>query len=637
MRLRYLNLRDAPPLQQLAIPFWQESVLGRECAIRFVVGVNGSGKSRLLQALTQIFLTLERAPNVQLPFYTTLVYDLGSEEKRTIFLQYQPTNESDNNPKLTLIEYEWLDDTRTWDWENLPDQVPSTTGRRHFDNASGTVRHFLPNALIAYTSGATTAWETIFARPQPPVEIPTIGDVDERPIAWDVERERQYLRDQGLDDVAANLSQVDLDVLIDSNSSSLGYFIGSEQLRLTMCSVALLQAAEDFRLMPTPEEEAILLAHWDETLQHSRPPSGFRSLLNEVGWRYPVTIGIRINFEPDAWMGGDIIRIRQLYEIATTVIGEPEPSNERLLLFDLREPVDANGTTQLTIDALLEVFRDDEDESATSFDIFKKLHRWQQSGILKDVVMAIRKRGVDDLMLYEWLSDGEQLFLGRMALFHLLQDESDALVLLDEPETHFNDVWKRRIVDIIDDSLRTKANEIVITTHSSIALTDVFRLEVTLLHFFEDEGNVLQMRTPVHTFGASPTVILREIFGAPESVGQRAAEFLDLFLLLAAHPDEIHAIWASELKGDLLIASESFQNLLTHMQQLPHDYGKGSELHSYLLRILESMKTYTQQQNIDKENITVVDTLLALEDLLGEGYYQFEFRRRFRALSERES
>ena len=27
MRLRYLNLRDAPPLQQLAIPFLQEAIL----------------------------------------------------------------------------------------------------------------------------------------------------------------------------------------------------------------------------------------------------------------------------------------------------------------------------------------------------------------------------------------------------------------------------------------------------------------------------------------------------------------------------------------------------------------------------------------------------------------------------------
>lgn len=250
------------------------------------------------------------------------------------------------------------------------------------------------------------------------------------------------------------------------------------------------------------------------------------------------------------------------------------------------------------------------------------------------MILAIRKRGVSDLILYDWLSDGEQLFIGRMALFHLLKGESDVLILLDEPETHFNDIWKRRIVDVIDDNLRDLANEVVITTHSSIALTDVFRIEVTLLHFLESEGRVLQLRTPTHTFGASISVIMREIFGAPESVGQRATEFLDLILMLAARPDDVHAIWASEHIDNTLIATQPFQNLIAYVQQLPHDYGEGMEFHHYLLRVLQNIKSYTQR-TVNKEHVTVVDTLLALEDLIGEGYYQFEFRRRLRASRKR--
>jgi hypothetical protein len=40
--------------------------------------------------------------------------------------------------------------------------------------------------------------------------------------------------------------------------------------------------------------------------------------------------------------------------------------------------------------------------------------------------------------LLTWLSDGEQSFLGRMCLFSLL-GATEALILLDEPEVHFND------------------------------------------------------------------------------------------------------------------------------------------------------------------------------------------------------
>lgn len=526
MRLRYLNLRDAPPLQQLAIPFGQESILGRACAIRFVVGVNGSGKSRLLQALAQIFLSLERVPNVQLPFYVTLVYDLGKEkeEKRTIFVQYQPQNETDNSPKLQLIEYDWLPDDQTWDWEQLPEQVPDEIKKRHFDGSSGTIGSFLPQALLAYTSGETHVWKTIFTPPPPLVEIPAIGDVEERPVGWNVERERQYLRQQELADAADNLSEIDAESLGESGASRLGYFIAPEQLRLAVCAVTLLQAAQEFRHMATPEAEAVLLARWDESSDQSHSQSGLRNLLNEVGWRYPVTFGIRLNFEPDQWLGPDTMRIRKLYEAATAVIGEPDPSNERLLLFDLREPA-PNSKTQLTIEALLDVFREEESETVTSFDLFTQLYRWQQKGIISDVVLAIRKRGVDDLMLYDWLSDGEQLFVGRMSLFHLLQNENDVLFLLDEPETHFNDVWKRRIVDTIDDSMHDSANEVVITTHSSIALTDVFREEITYLRI--DEGQTVRDFVPIPTFGADPSEIMVYVFGMPDGMGERALKYLN--------------------------------------------------------------------------------------------------------------
>lgn len=628
MRLRYLNLRDAPPLQQLAIPFWQESILGRDCAIRFVVGVNGSGKSRLLQALAQIFLTLEQAPHTQLPFYVTLVYDLGQEKKRTIFVQYQPTEDASSSPELRMIEFEWLDDAQTWDWENLLEQLPDDIEQRSFDGSSGTIGSFLPQALLAYTSGAIDVWESIFAPPQPAIEIPAIGEVEERPLNWDVARERQFLREQGLADAADNLSQVDVTDFGGGQASQLGYFIAPAQLRLAVCAVTLQQASQDFRQMATPEAEAVLLARWNETDERRHSQSGLRHLLNEVGWHYPVTFGLRLNFEPDRWIGRDTQLIRQLYEVATVVIGEPEPGTERLLLFDLREP---KQDSRLTIDHLLDVFQEAERKTVTSFDIFKHLFRWQQNGIIRDVVLTIRKRGVADLMLYDWMSDGEQEFVGRMALFHLLEGENDALVLLDEPETHFNDVWKRRIVDVIDDSLRNFTNEIVITTHSSLALTDVFRIEVTLLRFANDEGRVLHLRTPIHTFGASPTVIMREIFGAPESVGQRAAEYLDLVLMLAAQPDDVHAVWIHDQIDEELIQTNSFQNLIHYVQQLPHDYGEGDELPHYLLRVLKNMRTYTRRIS-EKESVTVVDTLLALEDLIGEGFYQFEFRRRLRTL-----
>lgn len=50
MRLRFFRLRNYPPLTDIAINFSAESPLRRQCQIHFVVGVNGTGKTHLLQA-----------------------------------------------------------------------------------------------------------------------------------------------------------------------------------------------------------------------------------------------------------------------------------------------------------------------------------------------------------------------------------------------------------------------------------------------------------------------------------------------------------------------------------------------------------------------------------------------------------
>lgn len=635
MRLRYLHLRGAPPLQDLEIPFWQEMVLGRACAIRFIVGVNGSGKSRLLQALAQIFLTIEYFPTARLPFYVTLVYDLEKgEDRRTIILQYQK-KEGDTSPKLNLSRYEWLSDEKDYDWENLPSELSGTELEKYSDSSAQN-EMFLPKALIAYTSGVPSFWQKIFTPPLPPLDIPQFEATEERPLDWEIGKERQYLREQGLADAADDLTSYN-NKRSASQKPSIGFFIDSQQLRLVVLAVTLKQAAEDFKLMPNEAAEAVLFDKWDKATLKNRSASGFRQLLNEIGWRYPVNVGLKINFQPEDWTPQDSSKIQHLYEIASRVIGESEPGNKRTLLFDLRD----KNEGELLVEKLINIFEESE-KAVTAFDIFKTLYHWQQSGILQDVVITIKKRGVEDLMLYDWLSDGEQLFLGRMALFHLLEGEDDVLALLDEPETHFNDIWKRRIVDVIDDSLRDMHNEVVITTHSSIALTDVFRKEVTRLVFGIDSGKVHCITNHIDTFGASPTVIMREIFNAPESVGQRAAEFLDLILMLATKPNEVNAIWQNELTEDELLKRVEVNQLVQYLKaaqknrELPHDYGSDQELKTYLAKILISVKKYVEREkNIDR--VTVVQALLTLEENIGEGYYQFEFRRRLRALRKLEN
>lgn len=678
MRLRYLYLPNLPPLDDIEIRFGYEPVLGRACALHFVVGVNGSGKSRLLRALAEIFLCMERG--VAIPFDATLVYDLGPGEA---YPEDGQSNETDKakaqlhhtvylsrrGPEQTLlIDFDYIPpaspgEDHDWvafasqDWKREP--LPGYRVRQTYQG-NNLPSSILPKVMLAYTSGAVKEWEALFAPRRSAAEdilMTTFSNIDmqeareqERPRDWDILKESEWQRRQDALYPSSELypsptlypsgeeaTDTGLEEDTDARVASTGIFVPPKALKLAVCAVILQEARKEFASMATTEGERIFLERIQLLQSEGRRMSGVRGLLNEIGWQWPVTIGLRLLFRPDLLNSIQIRQVLALYEAATTVIREPEPAQVRHLYFDLRSPSrDSNG---LTIEALIQALTPPGNDSASAFDLFQQLLSLQQQGILEDVTIALRKHAVKDLILYEELSDGEQVFLGRMAFFHLLHGTEDALILLDEPETHFNDYWKREMVDIIDSSLRDNPSEVVLSTHSSIALTDAFDTEIVLLYKVPNEGAIFVERTPINSFGASPIDIMRKMFEAPESAGQRAAEFLDLMLMIAIYPEQVQAIWALDTPGmtvEQLRQSAAFRELRDRLiQRIPHalqrEENPTQHIDEVLADTLRAVHRYTRWVT-GRRAISMIDALDTLHDRLGPGYYQFEFRRRLDAL-----
>ncbi|BAY33701.1 hypothetical protein NIES2107_56020 [Nostoc carneum NIES-2107] len=648
MRLRYLHLWGTPPLQELITTFNQEQILGRKCAIRFVVGVNGTGKTQLLQTLTEIFLSLERKKLP--PFRVTFAYDLekiGEEERpATIYLRYLQDTPSSTaifavfEPGLEEQDWEALENIPS---ENFETEVSGISFLIRGDQLGSNIRPYLPKVLLAYTSGATETWATLFANQQterenlPDAVFEEITLEEERPPNWDLGQEKLYREQEGLEPLLEPELTSD-----GAQTRSIGYYVSPQALKLVFFAVALHQARQDFQEMPTEQAEQSYRDRIEQAIQDSEPMTGLRGLFNKIDWLWLISVNLQVLIQPTHF-SQQIRPLKRLYDIATAVIREPIPSNGRKLIFDLRRSLpNQTDVDTSTCAALIRAICDKPDsaiDEITPFDIFKQLLSWQEQGWLQDLTMTFCKRNVEDILLYNWLSDGERVFLGRMALFQLLRGENDALMILDEPETHFNDVWKREIVDVIDTSLRDNSSEVIISTHSSISLTDVFDTEITLLYKNEIDGAIAIIEPRITTFGASPNEIMIDIFDAPESVGKRATEFLDLVLMLAAHPDHVQTVWAViESEPTTILQLPEFQQLREFIKELPHKYdGKDSEkLDEQILRVLKSIRKYTQKER-DKEDVSVTETLEVLKEKIGPGYYEFEFRRRLRALRERES
>ena len=130
------------------------------------------------------------------------------------------------------------------------------------------------------------------------------------------------------------------------------------------------------------------------------------------------------------------------------------------------------------------------------------------------------------LQLWEWLSDGERSFLSRMALFALFRRDG-VLILLDEPEVHFNDVWKRDIVAALHQMMRDQGSHALITTHSSITLTDVPKEHILVM---ERDGMYTGDRAgqspEFATLGADPSDIIVHVFQTPYPGGERGFEYI---------------------------------------------------------------------------------------------------------------
>lgn len=125
---------------------------------------------------------------------------------------------------------------------------------------------------------------------------------------------------------------------------------------------------------------------------------------------------------------------------------------------------------------------------------------------------------VSRVFLLDWLSDGEASFLGRMALLAML-DTNDSLILLDEPEVHFNDFWKRKIVALLDAMMKSYNNHVIIVTHSSISLSDVMEGQVSVLTR-DPAGATRRRETGLRTFGTDPAEIMVVVFGTGLAIGE---------------------------------------------------------------------------------------------------------------------
>ena len=428
-------------------------------ALDFLVGVNGTGKSTVLRALGEIFQRLT-----------------GDSRKANFPFE---------------IEFMLRDETKPLCISNCDPDTAQLIGRyrirRMGENGEVTEevdaidhRLYLPQTVIAYTTGAEAEWrngerDNIFHLGNP------------------VEVQKLSTEDLAIQELPGKPSLI---TKTDRQQQPLFLFAEKAHIpTITLCGfLTNLTLASGTKAKPL-----------DEVLNEVKI-NAFRGF--SLRFRMNQTTGQR----SDIW--------QRLGRFATRSINV---GAEYLFVYDYSSQHNA-----------AEILR----ESGNGLNLYRFLADLQKSNVLIEVNLFIERTKPDrrdektitsPLHLFEWLSDGEQNFVGRMCLFTLFSG-IDALILLDEPEVHFNDYWKRQIVHFIDQVFRASTaaeqshtSHLLISTHSSIALTDAHSDDIIRME--RDDINTQRATKPrFQTFGADPSDIMVHIFDAPQPNGEYSVQ-----------------------------------------------------------------------------------------------------------------
>ncbi|MBC7849394.1 MAG: restriction system-associated AAA family ATPase [Chitinophagaceae bacterium] len=147
--------------------------------------------------------------------------------------------------------------------------------------------------------------------------------------------------------------------------------------------------------------------------------------------------------------------------------------------------------------------------------------------------IRVCKEEIPEPIFYKGLSDGEHQFLQIVGMV-MMMEESGCLFLFDEPGTHYNPLWRSKLVNTLNkvasyntsnNNEKTRLQEIVITTHSPFVLSDMRKRNVFV---FNKNGYKLEYsECPIETYGTSAGIILDVIFGKKDAISDKAKSEID--------------------------------------------------------------------------------------------------------------
>jgi restriction system-associated AAA family ATPase len=482
-------------------------------------GLNGSGKSNVLEALANIFYHLEccvakfkpktfatyfRAAECN-PDAFTLEYLIGQHNSKPYALAYFDKiiikKEKDKTPLMWRQSFPF-----TKEEELIPVSLIPKVDLREPQAAEG--KEYLPQIIVGYSSGEN--------------EILSLPFRKSRLINLDKYRE-DYIKGYRYEEPENSLIYIDAEM---------------SQAVLLVC---LLYEDEE-TLKPLRQELGILeLSSFRMNFNYRVYMGGSRKTPNHFD---PLIFHIENHIEnlkacSSSW--------QQFEEYTGDSDGGYDDINLILDFFITKETISAFKNYFSTSFDLFRFFQVLYELNAGNVSNYLKEEVYKSKGLYTDWKLPknsprdnifffedyyILKQIGDQLepktLLLREFSDGEHQFLHTMGICLMLKDRK-SILLLDEPETHFNPSWRAKFVKILDDSIKAgnynehpngsfnvnSLKDILLTSHSPFIISDC--MPDNVLFFSRNEQSKLveakkASELGLKTYGSSVDYILKNFF-----------------------------------------------------------------------------------------------------------------------------
>jgi len=131
----------------------------------------------------------------------------------------------------------------------------------------------------------------------------------------------------------------------------------------------------------------------------------------------------------------------------------------------------------------------------TNTEFFKSLESTYISDLIQEVRVKVKKVNVNGEITFKELSEGEQQLLTVLGLLRFTK-EDESLILLDEPDTHLNPLWKWKYMNLLEEySGKDDTSQILMTTHDPLVIGGLTKEEIRLFYSkkaLDKDGNEFQ-------------------------------------------------------------------------------------------------------------------------------------------------